>query len=108
MPIIPVRDLARRTREVLDDVERTGRVAIVTRQGRPAVAIIPLDAEDLEDHVLAGARDYLDAMREADEDLASGRTRSLDDLLTTRSGSEGKRRGVRQRKPATARSSSRR
>jgi prevent-host-death family protein len=108
MPMIPVRDLARRTREVLDDVERTGRVAIVTRQGRPAVAIIPLDAEALEDHVLAGARDYLDAMREADEDLASGRTRSLGAVMPPRTGSKSERSGAPQRKPAIARSSSRR
>ncbi|MGI8615495.1 MAG: type II toxin-antitoxin system prevent-host-death family antitoxin, partial [Actinomycetota bacterium] len=56
VPLIPVRDLARRTREVLDEVERTGRVTIVTRQGRPAVALVPIDSADLEDFVLASAR----------------------------------------------------
>jgi len=95
MPMIPVRDLARRTREVLDDVQRTGRVAIVTRQGRPAVAIIPLDADDLEDFVL-------------DEDLAAGLTWPLDELITSPPRSRSERKGADQRKPATARSRSRR
>ncbi len=108
MPLIPARDLTRRTREVLDEVERTGRVTIVTRQGRPAVAIIPIDAKDLEDFVLAGAREYLNAMNEADQDLAQGLTRSLDDVHARPK--ESKRQAGRdvQRKPATARSSSRR
>lgn len=108
MPLIPVRDLARRTREVLDDVERTRRIAIVTRKGRPVAALIPIDADDLEDFVLAGAQDYLTAMREADEDLAEGLTRPLDELIARprRSKRSGTPEG--QRKPATARSSSRR
>ena len=108
MPLIPVRDLARRTREVLDDVERTGKVAIVTRQGRPVVALIPIDADDLEDFVLAGARGYLNAMKEADEDLNGGLTRPLDEMVARPRKSKGKNTRIGQRKPATARSSSRR
>lgn len=108
MPLIPVRDLARRTREVLDDVERTGKAAIVTRQGRPVVALIPIDAEDLEDFVLAGARDYLTAMKEADEDLAGGLTRTLDEMIARPQRSKSKSTRAGQRKPATARSRSRR
>jgi prevent-host-death family protein len=108
VPLIPARDLARRTREVLDEVERTGRVTIVTRQGRPAIALIPIAAEDLEDFVLAGAREYLNAMNEADEDLAQGLTRSLDDGHARPQESKRQTEGKLQRKPATARSSSRR
>ena len=107
MPLIPVRDLARRTREVLDEVERSGRVTIVTRQGRPAVALVPIDAADLEDFVLASARDYLTAMTDADADLSRGRTRPLEELVARPAGARKAGSGS-QRKPVTARSSSRR
>ncbi len=107
MPLIPIRDLARRTREVLDEVERTGRVTIVTRQGRPAVALVPIDSADLEDFVLASARDYLAAMTDAEADLSRGRTRPLEEL-GARPQAAGKPGSGGQRKPITARSSSRR
>jgi prevent-host-death family protein len=99
--VITSRDLARRTRDVLDEVEKTGSPAIVTRSGRPAVAVIPLDVGALEDFVLSTSIRYLADMREADLDLAAGRTVSLDDLM-------GNPPLKRQRKVATARSRSRR
>jgi prevent-host-death family protein len=104
MPVISIRDLARRTRDVLDEVEKTGTAAIVTRNGRPAVAVIPLDEGALEDFVLSTSIEYLAALREADEDLRSGATSSLHEVA----GEPPQRTRPRQRRAATARSSSRR
>jgi prevent-host-death family protein len=104
MPVIPIRDLARRTREVVDEVERSGKVAIVTRRGRPSVAVIPLDEAALEDFVLSTSLDYLTALRDAEEDLASGTTKPLHELADEAAA----RRKPRQRSASTASSSSRR
>jgi prevent-host-death family protein len=81
VPVISSRDLARRTRDVLDEVEKTKTPAIVTRSGRPAVAVIPLDEGALEDYVLSTSIRYLTDMRDADRDLAVGATVSLDDVM---------------------------
>lgn len=102
MPVIPIRDLARRTREVVDEVERSGKVAIVTRRGRPSVAVIPLDEAALEDFVLSTSLDYLTALRDAEEDLAT--TKPLHELADEAAA----RRKPRQRSASTASSSSRR
>lgn len=101
MSVITSRELARRTKGVLDEVERTKSPAIVTRSGRPAVAVIPLDEGALEDFVLSTSIRYLADVREADRDLAAGAAVSLDDLMK---GLPSKR----QRRVATARSRSRR
>jgi len=42
MSVIAMRDLTRKTREVVEEVRRTGKPAIVTQYGRPAVALIPV------------------------------------------------------------------
>jgi hypothetical protein len=43
--------------------------------------VVPFDADDLEDLVLATAREYLADMAAADEDLRDGRTRGADDVF---------------------------
>ena len=101
MAVITSRDLARQTRHVLDEVERTKKPAIVTRGGRPVVAVIRLDEAALEDFVLSTSIRYLADMQAADRDLAAGATVSLDDLVKELP-------PRRQGRPATARSRSRR
>ena len=81
MTTISMRDLSRQTAHVLDEVERTQRPALVTRNGRPVAALVPIDGEDLEDYLLANAEEYVAAMREADEDMAAGRGRAAADVF---------------------------
>ncbi|HXU24098.1 MAG TPA: type II toxin-antitoxin system Phd/YefM family antitoxin [Tepidiformaceae bacterium] len=81
MSSVTIRELSRRTSRVVDAVQETGRPAFVTRNGRLVAAVIPVDEEALEDFILSTAPDFLDAMREADEDLKAGETRSLTDVL---------------------------
>ena len=81
MTTVSIRDLGRRPSQVVDEVARTGRPAIITRRGRAITAIIAINPDDLEDFVLAHAPEYARSMRAADADLRSGRTRSADEVF---------------------------
>ena len=72
MATVSMRDLARRASEVVEEVTRSGRPALVTRHGRPVAALIRVREEDLEDFILANAPEFIESMREADEDAARG------------------------------------
>jgi prevent-host-death family protein len=81
MPTISIRDLGRRPSQVIDEVVRTGRPAIVTRHGRPVTALVALDPDELEDYVLAHAPEFVRATRAADADLRAGRARTADEVF---------------------------
>jgi prevent-host-death family protein len=75
VPTISIRDLGRRPSQVIDEVIRTGRPAIVTRHGRPVTAMVALDPDELENYVLAHAPEFVRSTRAADADLRAGRVR---------------------------------
>jgi prevent-host-death family protein len=75
MGTIGIRDLSRNASQVIEQVSTTGNPMIVTKHGRPVAAVIAVDPDALEDFVLANAPEYAAAMRDADADLAAGRTR---------------------------------
>ena len=81
MATISIRDLGRRPSQVVDEVVRTGRPAIVTRHGRPVTAMVVIDPDALEDFVLAHAPEFVRATRAADADLRAGRVRAAADVL---------------------------
>jgi prevent-host-death family protein len=81
MATVNIRELARNTSKVIDDVARRHRATLVTRSGRPVAAVIPIDSEALEDWILANAPEFVEGMRLADEEMKRGETVSLDDLL---------------------------
>jgi prevent-host-death family protein len=82
MDTIGVRDLSRHPGEVLDEVERTGKPVLITRRGRPAVALVSVNPEELEDFILANAPEFVRGMRLADRELAAGETRPLAEVLS--------------------------
>jgi prevent-host-death family protein len=102
MPIVNIRQLARRTSEVIGTVARTKRPAVVTKGGRPVAVVSALEADDLEDWILANAPEFVQAMREGDADLAAGRTVSLEDYLATQR-TRGRLRDTARSRPATRR-----
>ncbi len=116
MAVVGVRELVRNARAVIEEVERTGRPTIVTRRGRLAVALVPLDEQAIEDYVLATAPSFVRGMREAERDLREGRTRSLAAFLdqleeegdASPRGGRARPRSRPQRRASMARSSSRR
>src|SRR5579859_3705249 len=76
-----IRDLARKASGVVEEVTRTGRPALVTKHGAPVAAVVPLDAGDVEDLVLARAPEYLADLAAGEEDIAAGRTVPLHQAL---------------------------
>ena len=78
---VSVRHLADHTSRVVRTVEETGKATLITKRGRPVAVLAPIDADGLLDHILANAPEYVASMRQADDELTSGRTRSLSDVL---------------------------
>lgn len=76
MGTVTVRELARNTATVIEGVESSGRPALVTRNGRPVAALVPIDQTALEDWLLAHAAEFTAAVAATDQDLAAGRTES--------------------------------
>lgn len=80
--VIPVRDFRSNLAQVLSDVADRRDHVVVTRNGRPAAALVPIDeyealeetAEILSDHAA------LDALQAGLGELARGETVELDDL----------------------------
>ena len=81
MPTISIRELGRNPSRVVDDVVRSGRPAIITRRGRPVTAMVAVDADELEDFVLAHAPEFARSTRAADADLRAGRVRPADQVF---------------------------
>lgn len=95
MAVVNVRELARRTSQVIGAVQTTKRPTLVTRAGRPVAAVIPVDPDLLEDWVLANAPEFVEAIIEGDRELREGRTVSFDSYLASRrrrAGGRAKRR----------------
>ena len=83
MATIGIRELANHTSAVVDEVNRTGRPALVTRNGRPVAVLAAIDEEELLDHVLANSPEYVRSMRTAESEISRGtRGRPLEDVLT--------------------------
>lgn len=81
MSTVTMRTLSRNAGTVVDEVVRSGRPALVTRHGRPVVALVRIPEEELEDWILANASEFIEGRRQADEELARGETVSLGTFL---------------------------
>ena len=81
MSTISIRDLGRRPSQVVDEVVRTGRPAIITRHGRPVTAMVAVDPDELEDFVLAHAPAFVRSTRAADADLRAGRVHPAEEVF---------------------------
>lgn len=81
MPTVSIRDLARNASQVVRDVARTGRPALVTRHGAPMVAVVPIDEADLEDFILSKSPAFAADLGAAEEALAAGETRPASEVF---------------------------
>jgi prevent-host-death family protein len=77
MAEIGVKELKATASAVIEEVEK-GAAYVVTKRGRPAAVLIPVD--EAEDLVLANADEYLRMRRAARAAYAKGRTTSLKEL----------------------------
>jgi len=78
MATVTLRELARNTASVIQGVRSSGRPALVTRNGRPVAALLPIDEAALEDWLLGKAPDITRVVAEADPDLTAGRKRGAE------------------------------
>jgi antitoxin (DNA-binding transcriptional repressor) of toxin-antitoxin stability system len=81
MSMMGIREFSKKISSHIDQIEKSGAPTIVTRHGRPVVAIIPLNADGFEDFVLAHVPEFTLGMRAADEELRRGETKPLDEVL---------------------------
>jgi prevent-host-death family protein len=72
MATVTIRELGRQVSGVVNEVKTTGRPAFITNRGTPVAVLLPLDAEQLEDYILANAPEYVASMREADAAIERG------------------------------------
>ena len=77
MAQIGVKELKATASAVIDEVEG-GASYVITRRGRPAAVLVPV--EHAEDLVLAEAEEYVRMRRAARAAYARGRTTDLEDL----------------------------
>jgi prevent-host-death family protein len=77
MAEIGVKELKATASAVIDRVE-AGQAYVVTKRGRPAAVLMPVD--EAEDLVLASADEYVRMRREARTAYAQGRTVNLSEL----------------------------
>jgi prevent-host-death family protein len=74
---IGVKELKATASAVIERVE-AGAAYVVTKRGRPAAVLLPID--EAEDIVLANADEFVRMRREARSDHAAGRSVPLEDL----------------------------
>jgi prevent-host-death family protein len=79
--LLNMRELARGTSGIIDEVECEHACFVITRRGHPVAALTPIDEESLEDFILAQAPEFVRSRRQAERELAQGRTSSLSDFL---------------------------
>ena len=81
MSTISIRDLQRNTSSVVADVADSKHTALVTRHGEPIAALVPIDAQDLEDYLLSKVPGFAKDMAAADRAHANGEARSAADVF---------------------------
>lgn len=71
---VTVRELAHRTREVLQQVQRDRTRILVTSNGRPVAVLVPIDEEELLDRALEA---LIPSEEQVTREITEGKTRSL-------------------------------
>ena len=89
MVTIGIRELANNTSAVVDEVARSGRPALVTKNGKPVAALVAVDEEDLLDYVLENSPEYVRSISSAQAEIERGeRGRDLEKVLAELGGKE--------------------
>jgi prevent-host-death family protein len=81
MSTVSIRDLQRNTSGVVADVADSKHTALVTRHGEPVAALVPIDAQDLEDYLLSKVPGFAEDMAAAEAAKANGQARSAADVF---------------------------
>lgn len=76
---VPFTEARAKLSELLDELEGRHEHVVITRNGRPAAVLVPADEQEVLEETLEILQDedVLDALRESEEDVKAGRTRTL-------------------------------
>ena len=102
MAAVDIRELARNTSKVIGDVARRNRPTLITRGGRPVAALIPIDADAVDDWILANSPDFVRGMQKADQELGLGQTVGMDEAFGTLGQRARRARGGAAKRAASA------
>ena len=82
MPTIGIRELSNNASSVVEEVSRSGRPTLVTKNGKPVAALVAVDEDALLDYVLATSPEYVRTINLAQTEIALGnRGRDLEEVL---------------------------
>lgn len=81
MATITMRDLVRDSKRVFDALESNRMPVVVTRNGRPFAALMPIDQEQAEALLLASNPEIAEMQKSAERVIANGGGTSLDEAL---------------------------
>jgi prevent-host-death family protein len=84
MAEVGIRQLSRETSRIIKEFEDNGEPVIITREGRPIGALVPVDQKQAEDLVLATAPEFRESARRAHEDVQARRSRTIEDVARER------------------------
>ena len=81
--IIPISDLQTKTKQIVEEVKKTGNPVIITQRGRAAALIVNYEEYEGMLHTLdeMSYPDWQERLKEAEEDSRKGRGIGLDDLI---------------------------
>lgn len=91
MAVIGIRELARETRKVLDQLEEDGEPVIVARHGKPVAVLAVPTREQLVDADLAATPEFHESLDEANRELAEGETKPFGEVLSEIETEEGRK-----------------
>jgi len=77
MAEIGIKDLKSGVSRIVDEVEG-GRSYVVTKRGRPAAVLVPID--EAEDLVLASAEEFISMRRQARDAYRRGASKSIEEI----------------------------
>jgi prevent-host-death family protein len=105
MPVLGVREFTRSASKTIESVASTREPVIITRHGKPTVAILALDADRWQSLAVAAAPQLLSSLRRADAALAAGQVQSLDEVIAELAPEprSGRRRTTRRKATAAKR-----
>lgn len=78
---VTMRELVRDSKRVFDDLEAEGVPIVVTRNGRPFAALMPIDQEQAEALLIASTPEIIDTQRKAEQVIAAGAAKPLSEAL---------------------------
>lgn len=81
MAVATVRALLREAATIFEGIERTREPVLITRNGRPIAALVPVDPDQAESMVLSSMPEFIASRRDAESASAEGRTTPLETVL---------------------------